>query len=197
MLETFLLAFIPLFIAIDPIGTLPLYLGLTEGFSASEKKTLAGQAVLTALVIGVTFGALGSWVFKLLGITDADFRIGGGLLLLIFSIREIFGASIKRSPGQQSDKLIGVVPLGIPLIAGPAMITTVLILHETHTFPSVLGALIANLAIVLFILIYSEEIVKKVGEVTPRVVAKVVAIFLAAIAVMMIRRGLEAVLRGV
>jgi multiple antibiotic resistance protein len=196
MVETFLLAFIPLFVAIDPIGTLPLYLGLTEGFSPQEKKKLAFQAVATALVIGLTFGAAGHMVFRLLGITDADFRIGGGLLLLIFSIREIFGTSSKSAQGDVPDQLIGVVPLGIPLIAGPAMITTVLILHETHTIGMVLSALAVNLAMVLFLLIFSDEIVRRIGDVTPRVVAKVVAIFLAAIAVMMIRSGLQILLKA-
>jgi multiple antibiotic resistance protein len=195
MLEMFLLAFIPLFVAIDPIGTLPLYLGLTEGFTPEEKRTLALQAVLTAFVIGITFGTAGHMVFKLLGITDADFRIGGGLLLLIFSIREIFGTSSKNAQGNAPDQLIGVVPLGIPLIAGPAMITTILILHESYSYLNVLAALVANLAIVLLLLIYSDGIVKKIGDVTPRVVAKVVAIFLAAIAVMMIRSGIESLLR--
>jgi multiple antibiotic resistance protein len=196
MLEMFLLAFIPLFVAIDPIGTLPLYLGLTEGFTPEEKKKLAFQAVATAFVIGITFGTAGHMVFKLLGITDADFRIGGGLLLLIFSIREIFGTSSKSTKGEAPDQLIGVVPLGIPLIAGPAMITTILILHETHTFITVLSALAANLVVVLLLLIYSDAIVRKIGDVTPRVVAKVVAIFLAAISVMMIRSGLQILIRG-
>ncbi len=191
MLETFLLAFIPLFVAIDPIGTLPLYLGLTDGFTPPEKKKLAFQAVATAFVVGLTFGAAGHMVFRLLGITPADFRIGGGLLLLIFSIREIFGTSSKSTKGEAPDELVGVVPLGIPLIAGPAMITTLLILHDSHGIVSVMSALIANLGIVLVLLVYSDEIVKRIGDVTPRVVAKVVAIFLAAIAVMMIRSGLQ------
>jgi len=196
MLETFLLAFIPLFVAIDPVGTLPLYLGLTDGFTPDEKKKLAFQAVGTAFLVGLTFGAAGHMVFRLLGITPADFRIGGGLLLLIFSIREIFGTSSKSAQGEAPDELIGVVPLGIPLIAGPAMITTLLILHDTHSFLNVMGALVINLVIVLFLLIYSDEIVRKIGDVTPKVVAKVVAIFLAAIAVMMIRSGVVAFIKN-
>lgn len=195
MLETFLLAFIPLFVAIDPFGTLPFYIGLTENVSPQERKKLAYQAVLTALIIGLTFGAAGHMVFRFLGITGADFRIGGGLLLLIFSVREIFGASSKISQGQAPDKLIGVVPLGIPIIAGPAMITTLLILHETHGFFNMAMALVANLAVEYFLLIYSDKIVEKIGDVTPRVAAKVVAIFLAAIAVMMIRSGIQIVFK--
>lgn len=190
-METFLLAFIPLFVAIDPIGTLPFFLGLTEGFNTAERKRLALEAVGTALFIGLTFGFAGHVVFRLLGITPSDFRVGGGLLLLIFSIREIFGTSTKFTNGATQDRFIGVVPLGIPLIAGPAMITTLLILHDTHSYVTITGALISNLIIVLGIFTYSDKIIKRIGEITPKVVGKVVAIFLAAIGVMMIRRGIE------
>jgi multiple antibiotic resistance protein len=88
-----------------------------------------------------------------------------------------------------------VVPLGIPLIAGPAMITTLLILHESHTYLNVIMALITNLIIVLILYTYSDAIIRRVGTVAPRVIAKVVAIFLAAIGVMMIRRGVMSFLR--
>jgi multiple antibiotic resistance protein len=191
MLESFLLAFIPLFVAIDPVGTLPFYMSMTDGYQPQEKKKLALQAALTAMVIGLTFGAAGHMVFKVLGITSSDFRVAGGMLLLIFSVREIFGTSIKRADGQPSDQFIGVVPLGIPIIAGPAMITTLLILHDTHAILIIMLALLANLIIVHTLMSNSDKIIRVIGEIAPKVVAKVVAIFLAAIAVMMIRRGLE------
>lgn len=190
-METFLLAFIPLFVAIDPIGTLPLFLGLTEGYSRHEKKVLAGQAVVTALVIGLIFGAAGHYIFSLLGITSSDFKIAGGLLLLIFSVREIFGNTPKLTEGPTRDNMIGIVPIGIPLIAGPAMITTLLILQDMHQFPIVISALLANLIITFTLFVYSDRIIHKTGEAFGKAAAKVVAIFLAAIGIMMIRKGLE------
>lgn len=193
-MESFLLAFIPLFVAIDPIGTLPLFLGLTDGFSRRDKNRLAFQAVITALLMGMSFGVAGHFIFSLLGITSADFRVAGGILLLIFSIREIFGHTTKAPNGGSTDAFIGIVPLGIPVIAGPAMITTLLILHDQHSFLIIMAALAANLLISLVLFIFSDQIIAAVGEAFSKVFAKVVAIFLAAIGIMMIRMGLQAML---
>ena len=193
-MESFLLAFIPLFVAIDPIGTLPLFLSLTEGFSRPEKNRLAVQAVVTALLVGMTFGGAGHFIFKLLGITSADFRVAGGILLLIFSIREIFGRTPKDPHGEAPDAFIGIVPLGIPVIAGPAMITTLLILHDEYHFLTIMAALAANLLVSFVAFVFSDQIIRTVGDAFSKVFAKVVSIVLAAIGVMMIRRGLEVML---
>jgi len=190
-MTVFLLAFIPLFVAIDPIGNISLYIGLTQGFTKSEKRKLAIQAVITALVIGMIFGVAGLYIFKALGITPSDFQIAGGLLLLILSIKEMFGSTVKETPGFSHDQWLGVVPLGIPLTAGPAMITTLLILSEQHSYTLLMAALVLNLAIELALFLGADQIVSKFGLAFSKVVAKVVAIFLAAIGVMMIRRGVE------
>lgn len=190
-MEYFLLAFIPLFVAIDPIGTIPFFLSLTEDLKKSEKRGLILQAVGTAFILGLVFAVGGKLIFSVLGITPSDFRIAGGLLLLILSIREIFGSSVKRVPGATGeDKFIGVVPLGIPFIAGPAMLTTLLILQEEHSLGVILLALLANMFMVFLLYGLSDRIVERLGGAFAKVTAKVVAIFLAAIGVMMIRKGL-------
>ena len=193
-MESFLLVFIPLFVAIDPIGISPLFLGLTEGFPSGAKRRLALQAVATGLVVGLVFGVAGRWIFKALGITASDFRIGGGLLLLILSVKEIFGQTSKLTDGSANDTFIGVVPLGIPLIAGPAMITTILILFDHNPFVLIAAALVANLVITYGLFLSSSWITSKIGEAPAKAVAKVIAIFLAAIGIMMIRIGIETVL---
>jgi len=190
-MQSFLLAFIPIFVAIDPIGTVPFFLGLTQGFTPGGKKRLSFQAVCTAFVVSLAFGVMGRYVFSLLGISPADFKIAGGLLLLIFSIREIYGNSSKIADGGTPDDLIGIVPIGVPLVAGPALITTLLILTDIYPFLTVVLALSANLLITFVLFAYSDLIIQKTGEAFGRVVAKVVAIFLAAIGIMMIRKGLE------
>ena len=193
-MQSFLLSFIPLFVAIDAIGTLPLFLGLTEGFSRSEKDKLAIQAVITAFLVGMSFGVAGHYIFMVLGITSADFRIAGGILLLIFSIREIHGRTPKDPHGGAADAFIGIVPLGVPVIAGPAMITTLLILHDEYQSSAIMIALAANLLISYVLFVFSDQIIAVVGEAFSKVFAKIVAIILAAIGVMMIRRGLEAII---
>jgi multiple antibiotic resistance protein len=190
-MESFLLVFIPLFVAIDPVGTIPLFLSMTEGFTVQEKRKLAFQGVLTAFIVGVTFAAAGHYLFKLLGITAIDFKIAGGLLLLIFSIREIFGQTSKKTQGSTEDAFTGIVPLGIPLIAGPATITTLLILHDEFGFGLILLGLTANLVLTYLTYTFSDAIISKTGGAAYKVFAKVVGIVLAAIAVMMIRKGLE------
>jgi len=190
-MNSFLLTFIPLFVAIDPLGTLPLFLSLTEGLLVSEKRRHAVEAMATALILGIVFTVGGHLILSLLGITSADFKIAGGLLLLIFSIREIFGFTSKRTEGAPADHLMGIVPLGIPLIMGPATITTLLILREERGYPLIVTALAANLLISLTVFLFSERIIRLVGEAVFKVTAKVVGIFLAAIGIMMIRKGVE------
>ncbi len=192
-MESFLLVFIPLFIAIDSVGVLPLFLSITDKFPPAEKKRLALQGVATAFGIGLCFGAAGHIIFSIIGITAADFRIAGGFLLMIFSTREIFGHSDKIIKESTPDNLLGIVPLGIPLIAGPAMITTILILRDQHSLWLIMAALSANLIITLALFVYSDKIIQIVGQGASRVFAKIVAIFLAAIGIMMIRKGLEEV----
>jgi multiple antibiotic resistance protein len=189
--ENFLLAFIPLLVSIDPVGTLPLFLGLTEGMSRDERNKLVYQAVFTALAIGLIFGTAGRFIFSILGITASDFRVAGGLLLLLISMREIFGTSVKRVPGQLEESFMGVVPLGTPIIAGPAMLTTLLILQDEHRFLTIMLALFANLLLTLAVLGNADRISEKIGVGASRAMAKVVAIFLAAIGVNMVRKGIE------
>lgn len=196
MFEMFLLTFIPLFVAIDPLSTLPIFHGLTEGFSRVEKRKLALQAVSTAFVVGMLFEIAGSYLFSVLGITSADFRIAGGLLLLIISIREIFGKTTKTTQGEASDEVLGIVPLGIPMIAGPAMMTTLLILHDEHSIWVILTSLSVNLLITLGLLTFSEQIINRLGDAASRGLTKVIAIFLAAIGIMMIRKGIETIILG-
>lgn len=173
-----------------------MFLSITDKFSPPEKKRLAFQGVTTAFGIGLCFGAAGHYIFSLIGITASDFQIAGGFLLLIFSTREIFGQTTRLVKGRSPDSFIGIVPLGIPLIAGPAMITTILILHDEHSLFLITVGLLANLIITLGLFVYSDHIIRIVGQGTSRVFAKIAAIFLAAIGIMMIRKGLETVLRG-
>jgi multiple antibiotic resistance protein len=190
-MNTFLLVFVPLFVAIDSIGILPLFWGLTGDLKKPEKHTLAMHAIITAFITGFCFVLGGRYVFLLLGITPSDFRIAGGLLLLIFSIREIMGHTTKQLKGISNDPFRGIVPLGIPLTAGPAMITTLLILQDEYSLLMIMAALALNLLITYFLFLFSDEILKRLGAGPSKAITKIAAIFLGAIGIMMIRRGLE------
>ncbi len=186
-LETFLLSFIPLFVAIDIIGTAPLFLGYTQDISHQERKKLIIEAVVAAFVVANVFLLGGKLVLEFLGITIDDFRIAGGIILLIISISDIMSSSEeRRNPGAN----IGVVPLGIPLIMGPAALTTILILIDNHGYLATILSMILNFIIVLIVLFNANKLIKLIGNGGSKAFAKIASLFLAAIAVMMIRVGL-------
>lgn len=187
-LETVLLAFIPLLVAFDAVGIVPMYLGLTSGISDQGKKKLVLNATLTAFIICVLFLFIGNAVIKFLGITVNDFRIAGGLILLIISISDLLFYESRIRGVKQED--IGVVPIGIPLIAGPAVLTTILISRDAFGIFITVFSLLMNLLIMYLCLANAGFIKKIMGEAGSKAFAKVASLFLAAIAVMMIRTGL-------
>jgi multiple antibiotic resistance protein len=192
MLETFFSAFIPIFVAIDALGVLPLFLNLTMSLKPDQKNKLITEATLAALVLSTLFLFAGKLVFAFLGISESDFRIAGGLVLLIISISDVAFAGLRQRAQQTAE--IGVVPIGIPLIIGPAALTTILIVVDQHGVAYTLASLVVNLGIVWIFFRNSTVLLKVMGESGSRAFAKVMALFMAAIAVMMIRRGLTDIL---
>jgi multiple antibiotic resistance protein len=185
-LETFLLSFIPLFVAIDIIGTAPIFLGYTRSISDSAKKKLVLEAVLAAFGVAMIFLFGGKLILNFLGITIDDFRIAGGIILLILSINDIISSSEKvRNPGTD----IGIVPLGVPLIMGPAALTTILILVDNFGYVPTILSMTLNFIIALIVLLNAKLILKAIGDGGSKAFAKIASLFLAAIAVMMIRVG--------
>jgi multiple antibiotic resistance protein len=190
--DTFLLAFIPLFVAIDVFGVIPLFLALTEGMDPRQKRTLTWEATLTAFVISVAFLIAGKMLFSFLGITESDFRVGGGVVLLVLAVYDLlFSKEKKREVGDSA----GVVPIGIPLIMGPAALTTIIILVDAYGYFLTITSLLANLVIVLVVFLQATRVAQVMGNAGSRAVAKVAALFLAGIAVMMIRSGITSMIR--
>jgi len=192
-LNSLLLSFIPLFVAIDILGVVPVFLSLTEGMDRAGRRTLITEATFTALGVSVVFLFGGRFIFNFLGITESDFRVGGGIVLLVLAVTDLlFPPSKQRQP----ESSVGVVPIGIPLIIGPAALTTILILVDTHGYAVTIISLLLNLLIVWFVFRYSEFVIKLLGDAGSKAVAKVAALFMAGIAVMMIRVGLSGMLKN-
>jgi len=189
VLQKFFLAFIPIFVAIDPIGLVALFMGLGTRSATEDRTKQALLGVLTGLCVSIGFIFLGKIVFAALGITVADFQVAGGLILLVLAGRELVGASDQNRSG--SDEF-GIVPLGMPLIAGPALLTALLILVDTPGLGYALVSLILNMAIVAVALCQAERVARLLGRQGLRGVSKLVALLLAAIAVSLIRRGWQA-----
>ncbi|MGB9823332.1 MarC family protein [Thermodesulfovibrio sp.] len=191
IVKTFLLTFIPLFVAIDAPGILPLYISLVEGLPDAQRKHIARQSVITAFLVATSFLFLGNFIFSLLGIKLEDFMIAGGILLLILSISDIL--RVKEKELTISDTL-GVVPIGTPLLAGPATLTTLIILAGNYGYSIVIFSLLLNLLIAWIILEKAEFVIKIMGIYGIKAFAKVMALLLSAIAVSLIKKGLTKIL---
>jgi multiple antibiotic resistance protein len=186
MIQKFFLAFIPIFVAIDPIGLVAIFTGLAANASPEQRKRQRFLGIFTALCVAVGFIFLGEIIFDALGITDADFQVAGGLILLGLAGRELL--NIGPSDHGSSDEF-GIVPLGMPLIAGPALLTALLILVDTVGLVITLVSFLVNLALVAVAFWNADRFTRWMGRQGLRGVSKIVALLLAAIAVSLIRRG--------
>lgn len=192
-METFFLAFIPLFVAIDVLGVLPLFVSFTEGLDRRQLRILTLEATLAAFVVSLIFLATGKLLFAFLGITESDFRVGGGIVLLVFAVNDLlFSKERKRDP----NAAVGVVPIGIPLIMGPAALTTIIILVDSYGYLWTIASLLVNMVIVLVVFLQSRLLLRFLGTAGSRAVGKVIALFLAGIAVSMIRSGITEMVGG-
>ncbi|MHB8483238.1 MAG: MarC family protein [Nitrospiria bacterium] len=191
MMTAFYFTFIPLFVAIDVLGVLPVYFTLTEGFPRESKKKIITQSIATAFMVAVSFIFIGRWVFLILGIRVEDFMIAGGILLLIFAITELLRQGEKKILTGES---MGIVPLGTPIIAGPATLTTALVLVGSYPIPLVIFSIFVNLIFAWLVFYEADRIIKILGINGSRAVGKVAGLLLAAIAVSMMRRGIMGLL---
>lgn len=185
-MEKFLQAFIPLFVAIDPIGLVALFMGLGTAGTSEGRRRQAFLGILTGLLVAIGFIFLGRIVFSALGITVSDFQVAGGLVLLVLAVRELVGFGGGDRAGGED---FGVVPLGMPLIAGPALLTALLILVDTVGLTFTVLSLLVNLGLVAIALCNADRFARLMGRQGLRGVSKLIALLLAAIAVSLIRRG--------
>lgn len=184
--------FIPLFVATNIFMLLPIFISLTREMTKLKKKVVIRDSILTAIIVSFLFIALGELIFRILGITPDDFKIAGGIVLLVFAVRDLVHSGEER---MKPDIKVGVVPIGVPLIVGPAVLTNILLLADHYGVIPTLVALVLNLFIVWITLINAERIINVVGKGGIIGIAKVMALLLASIAIMMIRIGVVNTIR--
>jgi len=182
------LPFIPLFVAFNALGILPIFASLTTEMLEPDQKRVIHQSILTAFLVSIGFLAIGKTIFALLGILVSDFQIAGGILLFIISIIDLIFPERTRTFPKET---LGIVPIGIPLIVGPAVLTLLLIIIHTYGYFSTLLCLILNLLVVWLVFGQSRRIMKLMKEGGAKGIGKVFSLLLAAFAMMMIRKGLE------
>lgn len=193
-MNEFWLCFVPLFVAVDAIGTLPLFLGLTQGTPRRETRRIIVDSVLTAAVVAILFLFGGRELLRLLGITISDFMVAGGLLIFVIAMSDMITSG---KPEKEVDKRNpGAVPLGVPLIAGPAVLTTSILLLNTYGAVPTAAALLVNIAFAGLVFFFGNSLNHVLGSAGARIVSKIANLLLAAIAVMMIRKGVIMLLIG-
>ncbi|PKN17280.1 MAG: MarC family protein [Deltaproteobacteria bacterium HGW-Deltaproteobacteria-6] len=193
-MKSFWLCFVPLFVAVDAIGLLPLFINLTEGIEKKQIRKIIIQSMITALVVAIVFIAVGTAIFRLLNITVADFMIAGGTLLFVISIRDILAGEKKINIVDLDS--VGAVPIGVPLITGPAVLTTSLLLINEHSAVITSLAIAANILIVGVMFFMAPLINRVLGKTGSKAISKIISLLLAAIGVMIVRRGIAMFIAG-
>jgi len=187
-LDNLLVTFVPLFIVIDALGNLPVVLTLSEDMNRHERKKMIHLAALTAAVVGLAFLFFGQFVLNLMGISVGSFAVAGGLILLILSAKYILTG---RMVDAVKEEMVAIVPIGTPLLSGPATITTLLLLSGQYQLWVVLVAFVVNILAAWVILLLGNRIAGFLGKGGLRAVSNVFNLLIAAIAITMIFRGLD------
>ncbi len=192
-MEQFWYAFIPLFVAFDAVGLLPLFWGLSQRLKPLERRRAVTEAVATACLVGFGFLLVSRFVFALMGLELADIMVAGGAILIVLSLRDLL---LPDQPPRGPLQSPGVVPLGVPLLAGPAVLTTLLLVRDRHGWAVTIAALLANMAVVWVVLRGAEGLMRRLGQEGAQVISKIASLILTAYGVMLIRHGLAAFMTG-
>ncbi|MDR0307136.1 MAG: MarC family protein [Chitinispirillales bacterium] len=186
-MAAFWYCFVPLFVAVDSIGLLPLFIALVEGRDKTAVRRIIVQSILTAIIVGLAFLFVGEAVLRFLGITVSDFLVAGGVILFLIAAKGLF-----TDPSAQTDTYpeeLGPVPIGVPLIVGPGVLTTIMLLAQEYGAAPTAFALVANIVLTGALFLISGRVIAVIGKSGARIMSKIVHLLLAAIAVMMVRRG--------
>lgn len=191
MFKDFSLSFLAIFVAMDIIGVLPLFLTLTHELQGNpnrkeELDSLVRQSMTVAFTVAIVFLLIGQELFHYLGITLADFRIAGGIVLLLMALADLVGGP---ETGKRLSGSTGVVPIGVPLITGPGVLTALVLQVGSHGYWVTGLAAFLNYIFAWVVLKKSNLITRAIGRDGTVVVSKIAALLLAAISVGMIRSG--------
>ena len=195
-----LLALSSIFFLVDPFAAIGSFLAITAGTSPERRKRMAGKASLTCFIVLASFALAGQFIFKMFGITLPAFEIAGGLILMLIGIDML---EAKRSPTQESTheaeeathkEDAGIVPLGIPMLAGPGAITSVMVMVGQATSYWQMGAILGSIAITAGasygVLSGAERLQRVLGETGIRILVRIMGLLLVALAMQFFVNGL-------
>ena len=183
--------FVTLWVVIDPIGTVPVFIALTGSLSPAHRRSVAIKAVLVAVGVLLFFLVAGQILLEALGISLDSFRISGGIILFLFALTMIFGESKPESEiasAEAKPRDIGVFPLGVPSIAGPGSMIAIVVLTDNHRYTAgqqeiTALVMVAVLTCTLALLLAAGPINRLLGLSGASIVSRVMGMILAALAV--------------
>jgi multiple antibiotic resistance protein len=183
---------------IDPIGTIPVFIAVTVGISRSETKRIALKAIIYAAIILFFFVVLGEVILDSMEIPLPAFQIAGGLVLFLFALTMIFGPSKPESEKELKDKNmdVSVFPLAVPSIASPGAMMAAVMLTDNNRFNIseqiiTVAAFLIVLVITLVLLLFSDKILKLIGEAGAGIVSRIMGLILASLAVDSVLTGVK------
>jgi multiple antibiotic resistance protein len=180
-------AVIVLFIIVDPFGNIPIFIGLTGKIPDNERKKVYNIAILVGFILLLVFAFLGQEILTIFGLSIYTFEVAGGILLLIIAIRILISGSMHENV--DSPESLGAVPIAMPLLVGPGAITTTIFSLQTYGIVTAVIAVVVVLSVTWVILRFINQIYRFLGKTGSLVIARVMALFIAAIAVQYILIG--------
>jgi len=195
MMNEFWLCFVPLFVAVDAIGVLPLFISLTEEMDNERRHTVILQSVITATVVAVAFLWFGPVLLRFLNISVPDFMIAGGILLFAISLSDLLTGTKKQL--EVDPVSLGAIPIGIPLITGPAVLTTCILLTSMYGRGVTTAAVVINIILAGVVFLAAGPLTRVLGRTGMKTVSKLASLFLAAIGIMLIRKGIVGILASI
>lgn len=210
MSETLLNAFATLFVVIDPPGLLPVFLGLTAGASAGERRKIAFLSIGVGAIVLIAFAFLGDSLLGALGISMPAFRIAGGIFLFLIALEMLFEKRTERrsksatevahegAPASDGHDDVAIFPLAVPLIAGPGAIATIILLvggseRALADQFAVVGIMVFVLAITLAMFLVADPLERIVGERVTKIITRLLGIILGALAVQFVISGIAGI----
>jgi multiple antibiotic resistance protein len=180
-------AVIVLFIIVDPFGNIPIFIGLTGKMPNNERKKVFNIAILVGFVLLLVFAFVGQEILNLFGLSIYTFEVAGGILLLILAIRILITGSMHENV--DSPESLGAVPIAMPLLIGPGAITTTIFSLQTYGIVTAVIAVVVVLSVTWVILRFINQVYRFLGKTGSLVIARVMALFIAALAVQYILIG--------
>lgn len=180
-------AVIVLFIIVDPFGNIPIFMSLTEKMTEEQKRRVFNTASLVGFILLLIFAFTGQEIFMIFGISIYSFEVAGGILLLIISIRILISGSLHEYT--ESPESLGAVPIAMPLLVGPGAITTAILSLQEYGGAVTAIAVLIVLILTWVILRFISSIYRFLGKTGSVVIARVMALLIAAIATQYILVG--------